>query len=125
MCNKISSRGSISARVYSQEVQGSSNTIQRKCELHHKINAFHPRFYDIKWHRNTYSNAKEAQTHQEQTRRISTGVENLIGAVIIVVGFYGVMWEKATEEKCMIIDEERLQSTCQNAPLLHDKHVTI
>ncbi|XP_057759561.1 WAT1-related protein At1g43650-like isoform X1 [Arachis stenosperma] len=50
---------------------------------------------------------------------------SLIGAVIIVVGFYGVMWGKATEEKCMIIDEERLQSTCQNAPLLHDKHVTI
>ncbi|KAL1317232.1 hypothetical protein HN51_069325 [Arachis hypogaea] len=50
---------------------------------------------------------------------------SLIGAVIIVVGFYGVMWGKATEEKCMIIDEERLQSTCQNAPLLHDKHLTI
>ncbi|KAL1355282.1 hypothetical protein HN51_007329 [Arachis hypogaea] len=50
---------------------------------------------------------------------------SLIGAVIIVVGFYGVMWGKAKEEKCMIIDEERLQSTCQNAPLLHDKHLTV
>ncbi|RYR53243.1 hypothetical protein Ahy_A06g028257 [Arachis hypogaea] len=44
MHNKISNRGSISARVYPREVQGSSRTIQRKGELHHKIKAFHPRF---------------------------------------------------------------------------------
>ncbi|QHN85955.1 Transposon protein [Arachis hypogaea] len=39
--NKISNRGPVSARVYPQEVQRSSRTIQKKGELHHKINAFH------------------------------------------------------------------------------------
>ncbi|QHO41802.1 Transposon protein [Arachis hypogaea] len=43
MRNKISNRGTVLARVYRREVQGSSSTIQRKGELHHKINAFHPR----------------------------------------------------------------------------------
>ncbi|RYR20332.1 hypothetical protein Ahy_B03g065439 [Arachis hypogaea] len=46
--NKISNRGSILACVYSREVQGSSSTIQKKGELHHKTNAFYSRFYDIR-----------------------------------------------------------------------------
>ncbi|MED6183897.1 hypothetical protein PIB30_042128 [Stylosanthes scabra] len=50
---------------------------------------------------------------------------SLIGTVIIVIGFYAVMWGKATEEKGVITDEERLESTCHNVPLLHDKDVTI
>ncbi|MED6134354.1 hypothetical protein PIB30_036306 [Stylosanthes scabra] len=51
---------------------------------------------------------------------------SLIGTVIIVIGFYAVMWGKATEEKGIINnDEERLESTCHNIPLLHDKDVTI
>ncbi|RYR73052.1 hypothetical protein Ahy_A02g007334 [Arachis hypogaea] len=42
--NKISNRGSVSACIYPREVQGSSRTIQRKGELHHKISEFHPNF---------------------------------------------------------------------------------
>ncbi|QHN90777.1 Transposon protein [Arachis hypogaea] len=42
VCNKINNRGPVSTRIYPREVQKSSRTIQRKCELHHKISEFHP-----------------------------------------------------------------------------------
>lgn len=46
---------------------------------------------------------------------------SLIGATVIVIGFYSVMWGKTTEEK---IDEDigvsRLESTSQDAPLLQN-----
>ncbi|RYR26459.1 hypothetical protein Ahy_B02g060698 [Arachis hypogaea] len=46
--NKISNRGSVSACLYPREVQGSSRTILRKGELHHKISEFHPRFHNVR-----------------------------------------------------------------------------
>ena len=46
---------------------------------------------------------------------------SLIGATVIVTGFYSVMWGKATEEK---IDEDvgvsSSESTSQKAPLLQN-----
>ncbi|RYR37863.1 hypothetical protein Ahy_A09g042775 [Arachis hypogaea] len=46
MCNKILNRNSLSTCVYSREVQGSPSTIQRKGELHHKINALCSKLYE-------------------------------------------------------------------------------
>ncbi|KAJ1389922.1 EamA domain [Sesbania bispinosa] len=42
---------------------------------------------------------------------------SLIGAVIIVVGFYAVLWGKAKEEDKI----ERLESSCHSVPLLQNK----
>ncbi|RYR13459.1 hypothetical protein Ahy_B04g070448 [Arachis hypogaea] len=47
VCNKILNRSSISTSVYLREVQESPSTIQRKGELHHKINALRSRLYGI------------------------------------------------------------------------------
>ncbi|PNX55886.1 auxin-induced protein 5ng4-like, partial [Trifolium pratense] len=42
---------------------------------------------------------------------------SLIGAVIIVVGFYAVQWGKASEEKGI----QNLETPCNVAPLLQNK----
>ncbi|RYR56579.1 hypothetical protein Ahy_A05g022269 isoform A [Arachis hypogaea] len=49
--NKISNRGAVSACVYPREVYGNLRTIQRKGEMHHKINAFHLRLHNIRSYR--------------------------------------------------------------------------
>ncbi|XP_061370146.1 WAT1-related protein At5g40240-like isoform X2 [Gastrolobium bilobum] len=46
---------------------------------------------------------------------------SLIGAVIIVIGFYAVMWGKATEEKMVEREINNLESSCHNVPLLQNK----
>ena len=46
---------------------------------------------------------------------------SLIGAVLIVVGFYFVMWGKATEEKVVERGVKHLESSCHNVPLLQNK----
>ena len=46
---------------------------------------------------------------------------SLIGAVLIVLGFYVVMWGKAKEEKKVEKGIEHLESACHNVPLLQNK----
>ncbi|KAL5552937.1 hypothetical protein UlMin_040338 [Ulmus minor] len=49
---------------------------------------------------------------------------SLVGAAVIVIGFYGVMWGKAKEEKAGEISEEGcLQSSSENVPLLQNKRL--
>ncbi|XP_022632389.1 WAT1-related protein At5g40240 isoform X2 [Vigna radiata var. radiata] len=47
---------------------------------------------------------------------------SLIGAVIIVVGFYAVLWGKSKEESEIAIGVENLESPCHNVPLLQDRN---
>nr|ACU17240.1 unknown [Glycine max] len=45
------------------------------------------------------------------------GLGSLIGAVIIVIGFYAVLWGNSREENKI----ENLESSSHNAPLLQDR----
>ncbi|KOM45651.1 hypothetical protein LR48_Vigan06g095700 [Vigna angularis] len=47
---------------------------------------------------------------------------SLIGAVIIVVGFYAVLWGKSKEENEIAKGVENLESPCHNVPLLQDRN---
>ncbi|XP_068468127.1 WAT1-related protein At3g28100-like isoform X1 [Phaseolus vulgaris] len=47
---------------------------------------------------------------------------SLIGAVIIVVGFYGVLWGKSREENEIAKGVENLESSCHNVPLLQNRN---
>ncbi|XP_028783886.1 WAT1-related protein At5g40240 [Neltuma alba] len=46
---------------------------------------------------------------------------SLVGAVIIVLGFYAVIWGKAKEERKAEARFENLESSCHTAPLLQNK----
>lgn len=46
---------------------------------------------------------------------------SLVGATIISIGFYTVMWGKAKEEMVEVCEEEKLESqTTHKAPLLQN-----
>ncbi|KAL5552942.1 hypothetical protein UlMin_040343 [Ulmus minor] len=48
---------------------------------------------------------------------------SLVGAAVIIIGFYGVMWGKAKEQKAGEISEEgSLESSSENVPLLQNKN---
>ncbi|CAJ1931510.1 unnamed protein product [Sphenostylis stenocarpa] len=51
----------------------------------------------------------------------SFGLGSLIGAVIIVVGFYAVLWGKSREENNTEKRVENLESSCHNVPLLQNR----
>ncbi|KAG5050693.1 hypothetical protein JHK87_002891 [Glycine soja] len=46
---------------------------------------------------------------------------SLIGAVIIVIGFYAVLWGKSIEENKIVKGVENLESSCHNVPLLQNR----
>jgi len=46
----------------------------------------------------------------------------LIGAVIIVVGFYGVLWGKSKEENEIAEGVEDFDSSFHDVPLLQDRN---
>ncbi|XP_054789492.1 WAT1-related protein At5g40240-like [Prosopis cineraria] len=46
---------------------------------------------------------------------------SLVGAVIIVLGFYAVMWGKGKEERKVEATFDNLDSSCHSAPLLQNK----
>ena len=48
-------------------------------------------------------------------------LRSLIGTVLIVVGFYVVMWGKAAEEKRVERGIEQLESAGHSVPLLQNK----
>ncbi|KAG5059292.1 hypothetical protein JHK87_000321 [Glycine soja] len=46
---------------------------------------------------------------------------SLIGAVIIVIGFYAVLWGKSIEDNKIEKGVENLESSCHNVPLLQNR----
>ncbi|TKY69831.1 WAT1-related protein [Spatholobus suberectus] len=50
---------------------------------------------------------------------------SLIGAVIIVVGFYAVLWGKSREENKIERGVKNLESSCHNVPLLQNTELNI